>query len=407
MIDLDELLAQIWPLAAKQLPSSEHLDLKHALGRVLAQDVYSQIDVPQHDNSAMDGYAVRCADLLNQQPLLVSQRIPAGTSPLPLEPGTVARIFTGAPIPQGADAIVMQEDVQLADDGRVLFNTLPKPGQWIRHAGEDISTGQIVLLKGTLLTGIHLGLLASIGVATLPVFKRLKVGVMVTGSELQNPGELLQPGQIYNSNEFVWTALLQSMNIEVESVGIVPDSLSATCEALKALSECDVVIGSGGVSVGEEDHVRFAIEEVGELRSWRVGMKPGKPVAFGHIRRAGGGQSWFFGLPGNPVSSTLTFQLLAMPFLGLLQGRLLNDVDWRLCMRPVKARFEWLKPDSRREEFLRVGEMEAGCVTLFPNQSSGVLTSLAQSTGLVRLPKGQLIHPGDVLNYLSFQDLMK
>lgn len=406
MIELNDLLAQVWPLAAKQEAKIETVELKKAIGRVLAEDALSTLNVPQHDNSGMDGYAVHCADFLSKRVFTVSQRIPAGASPLPLQAGTVARIFTGAPIPPGADSIVMQEDTILNVDESVEFKSTPKVGQWIRRAGEDISIGQVVVPKGTRLDAIHVGLLASIGIDKIKVAKRLKVGVMATGSELQNPGKPLKPGQIYNSNEFVWCGLLQALNLDVKSVGIVPDNLEATCTALESLADCDAVISSGGVSVGEEDHVKPAIEKVGELRSWKVAMKPGKPIAFGHINRAGGGHSWFFGLPGNPVSSAVAFQLIVKPFLDVLQGLSTDQADWRIRVQPVQADFNWLKPDDRREEFLRV-DVQSGKARLFANQSSGVLTSLAQSTGLVRLAKGQLVNAGDWVDYVSYQDLMK
>ena len=204
----------------------------------------------------------------------------------------------------------------------------------------------------------------------------------------------------------MWCGLLQALNLDVKSVGIVPDNFEATCAALESLADCDAVISSGGVSVGEEDHVKPAIEKVGELRSWKVAMKPGKPIAFGHINRAGGGYSWFFGLPGNPVSSAVAFQLIVKPFLDVLQGLSIDQADWRSRARPVQADFNWLKPDDSREEFLRV-EVQSGNARLFANQSSGVLTSLAQSTGLVRLAKGQLVNAGDWVDYVSYQDLMK
>jgi molybdopterin molybdotransferase len=406
MIDLNELLEQVWPLACQRSGEIETLPIKQALGRVLARDVLSTLNVPQHDNSGMDGYAMCAADCQRASQFEVSQRVPAGSSPQPLKPGTVARIFTGAPIPPGADCVVMQEDVDVNEAGQVMLRAHPQPGQWIRRAGEDISSGQVVVRKGTRLDAIQIGLLASIGVAQVEVTKRLKVGVMATGSELQSPGLPLQAGQIYNSNEYVWCALLEAMNIEVQSLGIVPDNFEATCAALAALAECDAVISSGGVSVGEEDHVKPAIEKVGELRSWKVAMKPGKPIAFGHINRAGGGQSWFFGLPGNPVSSAVAFKLIVKPFLNLLEGQTEQQADWRARMRPVQADFDWAKPDSRREEFLRV-DVQSGKASLFANQSSGVLTSLAQSSGLVRLAKGQTVKAGDLIDYVSYQDLMK
>lgn len=406
MIDLNDLLAQVWPLAVRQPSHFETVELKNAYGRVLAEDARSGLNVPQHDNSSMDGYTLNTADWSASQGLPVSQRIPAGTSPNALQPGTVARIFTGAPIPAGANAVVMQEDAQINDSGTVQFSNPPKAGQWIRRAGEDISINQVVVAKGTILDAIHVGLLASIGIDRVQVARRLKVGVMVTGSELRNPGSALSAGQIYNSNEFVWCGLLQAMNVDVRSVGIVPDNLQATCAALESLADCDAVVSSGGVSEGEEDHVKPAIEKVGELRTWKVAMKPGKPIAFGHINRVGGGHSWFFGLPGNPVSSAVAFQLIVKPFLNLLQGLSIEQADWRGRVGSVQANFNWSKPDLRREEFLRV-DVQSGKAELFPNQSSGVLTSLAQSTGLVRLAKGQVVEVGDWLDYVSYQDLMK
>ncbi len=404
MIDLDDLLQQVWPLA-KATARTETVELKEALGRVLASDVSSSIDVPQHDNSGMDGYAVRVAELQVGQAYPVSQRIPAGSTPVALQQGTVARIFTGAPIPPGADAVIMQEEATVHDNAEVSFSNQPRALQFIRKAGEDIASGQVVLAKGTLLSAVHIGLLASIGIAQVPVFSRLKVGVMVTGSELCNPGEALAGGQIYNSNEFVWCGLLASLGIDIRSVGIVTDDFQATCDALASLADCDAIVSSGGVSVGEEDHVKPALERVGTLRSWKVAMKPGKPIAFGHIDKpAGGGVCWFFGLPGNPVSSAVAFQLIVKPFLAALQGQV--DVDWRGRMRKVTADFTWPKPDSRREEFLRV-DVQSNRAHLFANQSSGVLTSLVQSSGLVRVPKGVVVNPDDELDYVSYQDLMR
>lgn len=244
MIDLNDLLEQVWPMATQQAVPTESVSLNNALGRVLAQDVFSSLNVPQHDNSGMDGYAVCCTDIQPSRRFQISQRVPAGASPQPLQRGTVARIFTGAPIPPRADSVVMQEDVVVNDDGSVTFSALPKSGQWIRRAGEDIASGQVVLSQGTRLDAIHVGLLASIGVPTVSVNRRLKVGVMVTGSELQSPGQLLQPGQIYNSNEYVWCGLLEAMHADVRSVGIVPDNFEATCAALESLADCDAVISS-------------------------------------------------------------------------------------------------------------------------------------------------------------------
>lgn len=406
MIELNELLQQVWPLANTHVLAVEDVPIRQALGRVLAEAVDSTLNVPQHDNSSMDGYAVNTADFPSLQPFVVSQRVAAGQSPEALMPGTVARIFTGAPIPKGANSVIMQEDAELEEGGLVSFQSAPMAGQWIRRAGEDIAQGQVVLAAGQVITPFHIGLLASIGIPKVRVCRRLKVGVLVTGSELVNPGNPLQAGQIYNSNEFVWVSMLQEMNVDVQSLGIVKDSLQDTADALQKLSDCDLVISSGGVSEGEEDHIKPAMERVGQLRSWKVAAKPGKPMAFGHINRKDGGQCWFFGLPGNPVSSAVTFLLVVRPFLAILMGQHPELVDWRSKVQKRKAGFEWLKPDARREEFLRVKESPVGePLQLFSNQSSGVLTSMNWASGLARIPKGRVILEGDPVDYLDFRDL--
>ncbi|GLR25753.1 molybdopterin molybdotransferase MoeA [Limnobacter litoralis] len=406
MIDLDSLLSSLWPIAQARVPDTEVIRIEDAFDRVLAKPVISGLDVPGHDNTSMDGYAVRCADFLSCSQFAVSQRVPAGSSPQPLEQGTVARVFTGAPIPEGADAVIMQEEATVGEDGLVAFANLPKSGQWIRRRGEDIVAGQVLVPSGTRLNAFKVSLIASVGVHEVEVYKRLKVGVFVTGSELQRPGQPLNPGQIFNSNEYVWRGLLRAMHVEIESLGIVPDTLSATCDALRKLHGCDVVISSGGVSVGEEDHVKPAVESMGTLSSWKVASKPGKPLAVGELNRDDGSTCRFFGLPGNPVSSSVAFLLLVKPFIALMQGHALEAVDWRLRLREKTADFDWLRPDTRREEFLRVRDTPQG-LTLFPNQSSGVLTSMDQSTGLVRLPVGKVVRRGDSLSYVDFQDLMQ
>lgn len=406
MIELNELLDQVWPLASTHVLASEEIPIQQALGRVLAEGIYSSLNVPQHDNSSMDGYAVNTADFPSLKAFAISQRIAAGQSPEALKPGTVARIFTGAPIPKGADAVIMQEEAELEEGGLVGFQGIPMAGQWIRRAGEDISEGQLVLSAGEVITPFQIGLLASIGISTVRVFRRLKIGVLVTGSELVNPGRPLQAGQIYNSNEFVWVSMLREMNVDVHSLGIVQDNLQDTADALKQLSDCDLVISSGGVSEGEEDHIKPAVERVGQLRSWKVAAKPGKPMAFGHINRKDGGQCWFFGMPGNPVSSAVTFLLVVRPFLTILMGQHLERADWRGKVQKRKAGFDWVKPDTRREEFLRVKESKSGGpLQIFPNQSSGVLTSMNWSTGLARVPKGQVVQEGQEVDYLDFRDL--
>lgn len=406
MTDLDDLLNEIWPLAQRTVLSSEELDLKHALGRVVTQAVNSDILVPQYDNSAMDGYALAFNDYVKHKAYFISQRIPAGSVPAQLEPGTVARIFTGAPIPEGADAVIMQEESQLEEGGSVSFSAQIKLGQNIRRSGEDVAVGQTIVHPGQRLNAMDIGMLASVGVPKVRVFRRLKVGVLVTGSELVEPGHPLSPGQIYNSNEYTWVAMLAQLGVEVVSLGIVKDSLEATVHALADLSQCDLVLSSGGVSVGEEDHVKAAVERVGALRTWKVAMKPGKPVAFGQLDRKDGTHCWFFGLPGNPVSSAVSFLLIVKPFLDLMQGIPGFQADWRSKCQQGAAHFDWEKVDERREEFVRVARDAQGGWIKFPNQSSGVLTSMQWASGLVRLGKGQRIAQGDRVTVIEMRDLL-
>ena len=404
MIALDDLLDLVWSTATP-IHSVETLRLNEAVGRVLVEPVLAPMDVPQFDNSAMDGYAVRCLDFTETQIFPISQRIPAGVVPQALEPGSVAKILTGAALPAGADAVVMQEDAQILADGRVQFANTPNLGQWTRPRGQDLSKGQEMLSRGALLDAFKIGLLASVGIDTVQVRSRIQVGLLITGSELQNPGQALQAGQIYNSNEFVWKALLNQPGVEVHSSGLIPDTPKATVDAIKKLSHCDVLISSAGVSNGEEDHVKPALEMLGKLHASKVAMKPGKPVAWGHLPRSNGSVCCFFGLPGNPVSSAVAFLLIVQPFLKLLQGMALHTVDWRQRMRTVEADFDWPKPDLFREEFLRVS-LNDNFATLFPNQNSGVLSSMVHSNALVRLPVGHAVKRTDSLKAISFQDLL-
>ncbi|HEB83108.1 MAG TPA: molybdopterin molybdenumtransferase MoeA, partial [Gammaproteobacteria bacterium] len=336
---IDNILSQAVPVA-----ESENVAILDALGRVLAEDLCSGIDVPGYDNSAMDGYAVRSEDCQQAGVSLpVSQRIPAGATGSELQPGTAARIFTGAPVPPGADAVVMQELCE-ADGDSVTINTVVKAGSNVRRAGEDIKNGAVVLQAGKKLRAQELGLLASVGLAEFPVRRKLKVAIFFTGDEIVTPGQPLQPGQIYNSNRYTLNGLLQAMNCEIIDLGIVPDTLEATLEVLKEAASCaDLVITSGGVSVGEEDYVRIALEQLGELSMWRIAMKPGKPVAFGRV-----GDTLFMGLPGNPVSVFVTFLLFARGLILKMQG--CDDV--RPKPVSVTAGFDW--PSVKRQEYLRV-----------------------------------------------------
>lgn len=400
---LVELLAHALPLAGDDTVDSFDAD-----GRVLLADAVSPLQVPPQDNSAMDGYAVRSAECVAGDAVLpVSQRIPAGVSGQPLAEGTVARIFTGAPVPQGADAIVMQEDCDVLDDGRVRVKARPEAGQWIRRSGEDIRRGATVIAAGTRLSPAELGLAASIGLARLTVARKPRVALFSTGDELVMPGtiapEQMPPGSIYNSNRFFLRALLQRMGCEVTDFGIVPDQREATEQALREAARAhDLILTSGGVSVGEEDHVKPAVQALGQLDLWQIAMKPGKPFAYGRVNREGSGQAThFIGLPGNPVSSFVTFQVLVRPFLLRLQG------VQQVLPRFVEARADFLWPrGDKRREFLRVRYNAQGGLELFRNQSSGVLTSAAWGDGVVDNPPGQAIAPGDKVRFIAFSELL-
>ncbi|MGC3987753.1 MAG: molybdopterin molybdotransferase MoeA [Pseudorhodoferax sp.] len=405
---LDEALAQLLGYA-EPLAASETVSTFDADRRVLARDAVSALQVPPLDNSAMDGYALRCADVPAAGAVLpVSQRIPAGSAGQALAAGTAARIFTGAPVPEGADAVVMQEDCELLDDGRIRVRSVPTPGLSIRRAGEDVALGATVLAQGTRLTPAALGMAASIGLAALTVARRPRVALFSTGDELVMPGEVppaqMRPGAIYNSNRFFLRALLQRLGCEVSDLGIVPDRQDATVEALRqAAQEHDLILTSGGVSVGEEDHVKPAVQALGRLELWQIAVKPGKPFAYGSLPRGEGGDGTachFIGLPGNPVSSLVTFVVLVRPFLLKLQGA--TRIAPAVVHLP--AAFDWKRADRRRE-FLRARRNAEGALELFPNQGSGVLTSVAWGDGLVDTPAGQPIARGETVRFLPFEDL--
>ena len=394
---LDFLLA-----AARAVDGVEDVDTLAANGRVLACDQVSGLDVPSADNTQMDGYAVRAADCTSGSATLrIAQRIPAGTVGQPLEPGTAARIFTGALIPEGADAVVMQEQCE-ANGDQVTIRHAPQSGEWIRRAGEDIVAGSVILPAGTRLRSQELGLASSVGLARLPVRRRVRVAVFFTGDELAMPGEPLAPGAIYNSNRFTLRGLLENFGCEFTDYGIVPDSQRATRDTLRAAAaQHDLIITSGGVSVGEEDHIKPAVEAEGRLNMWQIAVKPGKPLAFGEVNREGSGAAFFLGLPGNPVSSFITFLLFVRPFLLRLQG-VTGGVAPKAI--PLRADFEWTKPD-RRNEFLRARINDAGGLDLFPNQGSGVLTSTVWADGLIDNPPGQAIAKGDIVRFIPFAAL--
>jgi molybdopterin molybdotransferase len=408
---LDDALAELLALA-QPLDGGESVSTFDADGRVLAQDCVSALQVPPQDNSSMDGYAVRSAEVADEGVVMpVSQRIPAGAQPEPLVPGSAARIFTGAQVPQGADAIVMQEDCELVGEQHsmrepaaeqiVRINRVPDPGQWIRRAGEDVTRGAVVLSRGQRLGPADIGLAANIGMDRLKVARRPRVALFSTGDELVMPGavppEQMKPGTIYNSNRFFLRALLQRLGCELTDLGVVPDRRDATIEALRmASTDHDLILTSGGVSVGEEDHIKPAVESLGRLNMWQIAMKPGKPFAYGQV-----GGAHFIGLPGNPVSSFVTFVLLVRPFVLKLQGA--TRIAPAACA--MTAHFDWR--GDRRREFLRVRRNTEGGLDLFPNQSSGVLTSASWADGLVDNPAGTAIARGDTVRFLPLAELLQ
>jgi len=407
LLSLDEALARLVAgTAPHKLLQSEVLSTFDALGRVLGRDVRATLDVPPADNTAMDGYALRAADVAQAGTVLaVAQRIPAGVVGQPLLPGTAARIFTGGQVPAGADVVVMQEQCEtLPGDGlgQVRVNTVPLAGQWIRRRGEDVHQGAAVLHAGQRLTPQALGLAASVGVGELAVLRRPRVAIFSTGDELMMPGEALRPGAIYNSNRFVMRGLAQAAGCEATDLGIVPDRLDATRAALRqAAQHHDLIVTSGGVSVGEEDHLKPAAQAEGHIEHWQMAIKPGKPLAFGSIRRPDGTSALLVGLPGNPVSSFVTWLLAVTAVLRTLQG-MPAGLPKGL---PMRADFDWPKPDKRRE-FLRVRLNEDAGLELFANQSSGVLTSAVWADGLVDNPPGQAIRPGDSVRFLPLSELV-
>lgn len=399
MLSADQLLNELLA-RARGVTEVEHLATEAVLGRVLAADQVSAITVPPLDNSAMDGYAVRAAECLSDVVLPVSQRIAAGQVGQALQPGTVARIFTGAPVPPGADTVVMQEHCTVQGEG-VTVNQAPKMGDNIRRAGEDIQRGDVILATGTRLGAAEMGLAASVGLAGLPVFRRLTVASFSTGDELVQPGMPLAAGQIYNSNRYTLAGLVQGLGCDWIDLGAVPDTLTDTIDALqRAAQQADVVITSGGVSVGEEDHVKAAVSQLGTLDMWKVAMKPGKPLAYGRI-----GTADFIGLPGNPVSTFATFCLFARPFLLTRMGA----TSVLPTTYQVRAGFDWPKAGERRE-FLRArlvntddGSLQAD---LFRNQSSGVLTSAVWADGFVDIDIGRTVQRGAPVRFIPFAEVL-
>lgn len=395
LLPMEAALERLLALAgASLIEETEQVVLAEADGRVLAEPLIAALDLPPWANSAMDGYALRLADW-NGQALPVSQRIQAGTAPTPLEPGTCARIFTGAPLPEGADTVEMQENAELDESGCVNFREALKAGQNVRAQGQETRIGECVLPAGTRLGPIELGLAASLGAARLSVRRRLRVAVLSTGDELVEPGQALGPGQIYNSNRRLLIAWLQRLGCSVVDAGILPDDLQRTREALGALGEVDLILSTGGVSVGEADFLGMALREAGELTLWKLAIKPGKPLTFGHYQGVP-----VIGLPGNPASTLVTFGLLARPYmlrrLGVLRVEPLGFA--------VPAGFTWGKPGMRRE-YLRA-RLEHGRVVPYANQSSGVLRSAAWAEGLAEVMEGSTLAEGDMLRFIPLSEIL-
>ena len=405
LLSVDEALKRLLE-GARPLSDIEKISTMDATGRVLAESQHSTMNVPPMDNSAMDGYAVRSSDIKAAGTRLkVAQRIMAGAVGSALPEGCTARIFTGAPIPPGADAVVMQEQAE-ADGDAVVIKTVPKAGEWVRTVGQDIKQGAVVLEAGQRLRPQDCGLAASVGIGTLPVRRRVKLGLFFTGDELVMPGDPLPPGRIYNSNRFTLNGLARALDCDVRDYGIVPDSLEATREVLRrAAAECDVIVTSGGVSVGDADFVKPAVEAEGELLMWRIAMKPGRPLAFGRVRKSGGkgmdDTAAFIGLPGNPVASFVTFMWFVRPFVMRVQGS--ADVTPRAIA--ARADFDWTVVDNRRE-FLRAKWNDAGGLDLYPTQDSAVLSSTVWADGLIDNAPAQVIRRGDSVKFYAFRDLM-
>ncbi|HEK1767942.1 TPA: molybdopterin molybdotransferase MoeA [Pseudomonas putida] len=392
---VEEALERLLALAeAAPISETEEVELADAEGRVLAQDLFASVDLPPWPNSAMDGYALRLADWQGE-PLPVSQRIFAGHAPAPLQPGTCARIFTGAPLPAGADCVEMQENAEVLDDGRVRFVEALAPHQNVRPQGQETRAGEQVMNAGTLLGPIELGLAATLGHGHLRVRRRVRVAVLSTGDELVEPGLPLGPGQIYNSNRRLLVSWLQRMGCEVIDAGILADDLALTRQCLANLGDVDLILSTGGVSVGEADYLGMALREAGELALWKLAIKPGKPLTFGHFRGVP-----VIGLPGNPASTLVTFALLTRPYLLRRLG-----VEQVTPLRfDVPAGFDWPKPGNRRE-YLRA-RIEGGQVRIYSNQSSGVLRSAAWAEGLVEVREGRTVSPGDSVTFIPFSELL-
>lgn len=384
---------------------TEAVSLDDSLDRILASDIHSTINVPGFDNSAMDGYTIALKDSQVAQENLsfnVVDRIAAGSTGNDLKIGNAARIFTGAPIPNGANTVVMQEECTLSEDkSQITVKRAINLNENIRPTGNDILKDNVILSSGRQIKPQDISLAASVGVGELVVFKKIKVGVFFTGDELVEPGNLLTPGKIYNSNRYALVALLKQVGCDVINLGNIEDKLDATCEALEALeSQCDLIMTTGGVSVGEEDHVKPAVEKLGELNLWKIRMKPGKPLAYGKVK-----QTPFIGLPGNPVSSFVTFCIFSLPFIKKMQG----NSNYESKILKVKTNFDCKRAKPRRE-YARVRidhSTETPLANLFPKQGSDVMSSVVWADGIIEIPENTTFETGTILNYYSMSELTR
>ncbi|MHA1108740.1 MAG: molybdopterin molybdotransferase MoeA [Alphaproteobacteria bacterium] len=369
---------------------TETVGLRAACGRILAADIKASHSVPPHDNSAVDGYAVFFDDLDAAGQVLDRT----------VQRGEAIRIFTGAPMPEGPDTVLMQEDCA-ADGDRVTIPAGIKRGANRRSAGEDIEKGSIILRAGQRLRPQDVGLAASVGCATLPVYRRLRVALFSTGDEVRDVGDGLEPGCIYDSNRYAIAALLDQLGCEVNDLGILPDRLDPVRDGLAAAAEGhDLIVTSAGVSVGDEDHVRTAVNALGSIHFWRLAIRPGRPIALGQIGRVP-----FIGLPGNPVAVMVTFMRFARPAILLLSG----CTDTAPNIFRVRADFEYHKKASRREWLrasLFTGDDGALCATKFPRDGAGILSSMVESDGLIELPEDlTLLEPGTMVDFLPFNEV--
>ena len=381
--------------SARVVAETDTIDLAEAFGRVLSQDLISPMTVPPFSNAAMDGFAVRAADISESGVRMqVTQRVVAGDVAQPLVPGSAARIFTGAQVPDGADAVVMQEDCVVEGDS-VTINQVPPAGQHVRLKGSDLLAGKAILAAGSRFSAAAMGLAASVGIDRVPVFRRLKVAIFFTGSELVMPGQALPAGHIYNSNRYVMRGFLQDLGVEVIDLGIIKDDRQATRDALReAAAIADLIVTSGGMSEGDEDHVTAAVQAEGHIDVWKIASKPGKPLAFGGVKN-GGREAAFIGLPGNPVSVWSGLLTLVAPFLRRCQG--LSDIE--PDRQKLRADFSYTVKGNRME-FVRVKRNAKGGLDIYPTQDSAIISSAVWSDGVAAIPAGATILPGDIVEYL-------